>query len=1568
MPDDDPQLRGQVPEGVETAVEDVESQPAGEVGFDVDAVEARVEIEVAELVTEANGFVREHPDTPEAAEMAEVVEEAQSLQNQWLKKIKEIFGKFKEKTRQKFEQPLSEVKINGLLGKLYLKLSKKEEKFNDLQDDERKKKKNKFLFTDGDIESFFILVDKYFSNNGIDNSGYEHNKYTIYLIAKLLMESFLRQGNLEQAVEIYAKTPSCPDLPKLAELIYNNVIGGFSNWVEEYRESLSEKELNESRARYFEDRLGKYPDLVAMSYYNPGNYYEREAKFDCEPEEQLELFRKISNLGNRESLLTLFQADKLFGTGEMRPDEVHTLFEAYRKFAPTKIFDHLEFFKQDFVKLSDIEKDKIVISVMDVRDAGLKQVAGLEDYLCQFALTQKQANEFIKQCKGFYIVDNELEDKRPEEIKLLSRILEDYPYILFFDSNVELLSRALEFPINKSDQRSCVDKCLDNMSKGLSSRKLAKAILEKQTEDCGALNSEDREKALINYSDCSVMGQEDIIYFFQILKDYPAEKRQQFIAGIKNKLTVLEYGWGYLTNEERDSLFDSDTVLEKDVFGEGTFDARHILGKLSSEVRQRFLRQVMGQLETGNQASLFLNIFDYYWKNEGQRTEMDDEAMDYLSTKFDSVLSCLDSYSQLAHLFSNVENYGLALNDEQMKKSKELSLFESSFTEGEYWKERRKEDALAGVVEDHFLSEKLSDIEGEEERGRVLSAVINSPKFITKIFQQSDPENSSISYTDFSLLTERYGGVLNEEQFDVMINKLLKHSPQIVLEMFRHTQEVSDDRKRRLVKAFIDLDPKSLLAFCAFKDKDELSLHMFVGDISEVLERIKGFDIRFAFVLSNQLNLNLEQRLYLVKQMSAEDAWWALGNLRSDEQREDSIEVSDALVYKLMDNDFIKFIEKFSVYESFLSDSQRRLFFGRVTNKNNRLFDFLKLSSVEKISLSNGEVELLFGACVKFKMLDKLFLILSSRMGKDKLLSYFLADGGVRKRFIADFEKTHPLAFTGLTGEEGKGTDNVTPLLQYFYDKHNFELNDNSAEVFSGYVKEFGVSTSDVLFKYYKNIIDQKNGRLKELPPEQLQDGLDTVEKLRERSIKIRQALIKGEIPAPEEMTNFDYDVLRIETRFETSRWARQGKDIRVMHREFYTLQKGEKIAPLSAGYEEETLSVDKVEMKKLDFGDCQEEYGRLRNDLVNAHELAKNGGVEKFKQKLLIALKQELDGIVFEPGSNPRKIEHLQKRKDILGVCLVGVTETVDVNKIMKLLMKLEIDLGVKSESSFTSPFLRAILFCRVIEGHSGFAEMPNEMNINEQANLEGLQYVRDMIQNVIKQHILLTGDWRQGEEGEKRVLYAIKKYFGGDEENFPTVAEASRLAKNLTTNKIVEFLKGLEGELAGRAQNIRMIPDRGFVGELSGYYADACWTNQDMFLRDWPNITPYKFVTGEEKEQEIMGAVLFIETKSKAGEKVVIVRGLNPRDKYLNTLQGKSFCEQVFDKAKNTAKRVGAVKVLVAGAPGTTSNREKINSYVGSEYKKDEKKIPLENSLAFNDYEIQDECYLVRDLTPKS
>lgn len=531
--------------------------------------------------------------------------------------------------------------------------------------------------------------------------------------------------------------------------------------------------------------------------------------------------------------------------------------------------------------------------------------------------------------------------------------------------------------------------------------------------------------------------------------------------------------------------------------------------------------------------------------------------------------------------------------------------------------------------------------------------------------------------------------------------------------------------------------------------------------------------------------------------------------------------------------------------------------------------------------------------------------------------------------------------------------DRITPLIMSLASKGcDLNFSEHSMKDFVSFVKKFKIQNAPILYNYYVNLQKLKRGEIKKLPSQQVADGIDSIEALENRFVAMRRDILNGDIRDYSEMTAFDYDVLAVETNFYTSRWAREGKSIASMHRSFCEAKKSGKIEAVPEGYS--TKSFDALKTNKnfdaLEY--ASDDFRKFSGELNSAKEIVSEVGFAEMKGEIIqlfekeITVLENVDLSAYEDEQlasfqkrNNKKIEKLKSFVE-----KVKRIETLDV--LLREFVILERELKIKSENSFTTPFMRQILFARVMSTHSGYDTLPESVKKGKVSE-RGLSYIQDICGNVLKQHVLKD---------------EFKKYFSlADWE--PSNNELKKMRRIFSLEKIKRTVGFLEGTLSGMKESIEMVPDRGFVGELSAYYSDACYTKVDPMLEKWPSLVPLKFVLNPEDKDaaKIVGAVLFIESKDADGQPVLIVRANNPQDDSLRKWQAEAFCESIFDAAAEIAKERGIKRVLVSKKAGTTSNRYKINNYIGDNYK-DLAVVKLQESLAFNNLEIQDECVEVR------
>jgi hypothetical protein len=185
--------------------------------------------------------------------------------------------------------------------------------------------------------------------------------------------------------------------------------------------------------------------------------------------------------------------------------------------------------------------------------------------------------------------------------------------------------------------------------------------------------------------------------------------------------------------------------------------------------------------------------------------------------------------------------------------------------------------------------------------------------------------------------------------------------------------------------------------------------------------------------------------------------------------------------------------------------------------------------------------------------------------------------------------------------------------------------------------------------------------------------------------------------------------------------------------------------------------------------------------------------------------------------------------------------------------------------------------------------------------------------------------------------------------------------------------------------SEEIIVLPTRGMLAELAGYFSDACWIDQRNLMLQHPHATALVFlkrertVTEQEliegavdlSEASLLGACYILQTKDAVGSPVLVLRGINPRERACSHLDMGSFVERLLDEVVvPCAKILGATKVVVPfDALGhAQTNRERINEYMLKQYA-DAPYIPLDatdTGSMFNERLIFDKCRVVRPKPP--
>lgn len=165
---------------------------------------------------------------------------------------------------------------------------------------------------------------------------------------------------------------------------------------------------------------------------------------------------------------------------------------------------------------------------------------------------------------------------------------------------------------------------------------------------------------------------------------------------------------------------------------------------------------------------------------------------------------------------------------------------------------------------------------------------------------------------------------------------------------------------------------------------------------------------------------------------------------------------------------------------------------------------------------------------------------------------------------------------------------------------------------------------------------------------------------------------------------------------------------------------------------------------------------------------------------------------------------------------------------------------------------------------------------------------------------------------------------------------------------------------------KSLTIIPSRDVGLELSGQIGDACWASKyGSIAKQMPNLTAVLFAENQDDgTKSLVGSSLFIEAETEEGEKILIVRGLNPIQNFIGRVDSHDFLSKFMDYAKETADRAGRKLAIVYDHRGGASTNRPALFNAMTAYVSSNNLVPIdvpEDQVQFNGYTLKDSIYLV-------
>ncbi len=180
----------------------------------------------------------------------------------------------------------------------------------------------------------------------------------------------------------------------------------------------------------------------------------------------------------------------------------------------------------------------------------------------------------------------------------------------------------------------------------------------------------------------------------------------------------------------------------------------------------------------------------------------------------------------------------------------------------------------------------------------------------------------------------------------------------------------------------------------------------------------------------------------------------------------------------------------------------------------------------------------------------------------------------------------------------------------------------------------------------------------------------------------------------------------------------------------------------------------------------------------------------------------------------------------------------------------------------------------------------------------------------------------------------------------------------------------KGIHEKAAtvGGTRKMQFIPTKGVLRELAAYIGDSCYTPQEELLAEkHPNVTAVimKQINRGSGEERFVGSSLLIDTTDTNGNRVVVIRALNPIENIINKLSVSDFYDQFTSYIKSAVGDdcTGVGIVIDNRAGGAATNRPLLFNYL-KRLRDDGTLESMEvskNDTVLNGFDISDKVYRV-------
>lgn len=447
------------------------------------------------------------------------------------------------------------------------------------------------------------------------------------------------------------------------------------------------------------------------------------------------------------------------------------------------------------------------------------------------------------------------------------------------------------------------------------------------------------------------------------------------------------------------------------------------------------------------------------------------------------------------------------------------------------------------------------------------------------------------------------------------------------------------------------------------------------------------------------------------------------------------------------------------------------------------------------------------------------------------------------------------------------------------------------------------------------------------------------INQLRQQLTKFKSEMLHPDFNASAlEDSDFYRQYYRAYIRYTESEWGdKDEQSFEQIVRTHNRLKQAGRLRELPKEYVESgEVRIAKVDREKQKAFQYSEQFlsrlGTLRESIAKALELLDQKRplsqlVERAETKrteILQTLKDKL-----AQTQHPKAIENLQKRIEIL--------EGLDLRSVKNFQKNFE----TLSQFSELHEELRQLVFYYAFHKNRNYREPAKEVTYRDKPQFDDVRWMINFVDHIVNEET-----WA--------------KYFTDDR-------AAKSFRKLINVNALNEEFSRAQNQASSGTASMEFIPTRGLLMEFSGHIADTCWASKyDSMAESFPNFSAVVLVQNRgTKHERLAGAGMLIETTAQDGTPLLVIRGLNPIENVINSLNVEDFYRKFTDYIAQIAEKTGRQIAIVIDdhSGGSASNRPALFQLL-SEKKIALQKVKLasEEDTTFNGYNIVDCTYKVK------